>query len=143
MANLLNRYKQHVQSVETTIVDFMPTIDSIGDFQKIKNLQVIINSWKNILLIPLGTYDHDPTMGSKLFKYIFEPFDEFTRNNIINEINFRLPKFDDRAEILDVEVESISGNKGFVVIVLVSYQGEKGELVAQFDEESFFEVITN
>jgi len=128
MTDALKFFKDNVMGSDGKIQDVMPTISSDGDFKKIKELDVIINSWRNILLTPLGSYDHDPSYGSILYQLVWEPADEETMERIEAEINDRLMTFDDRAKITGVDVTFFSNRKGFNVNIHVKYKDEKRDL---------------
>jgi len=55
MVNLLIRYNKAVAGSESKLADYKSTIASIGDFRRISNIQVILNSWSNILTTPRRT----------------------------------------------------------------------------------------
>ena len=136
MVSLLKRFEKEISGKKNEIVDFVPEIDATGDFKKIKGIQAIINSWTTILLTPLGTYDHDQKFGSKLFFYIFEPADELTRDKIMTEIDFRLPRFEDRAKIENIDVQFLSNKKGFTVTITVNYDGDTDILSQSITEQT-------
>lgn len=82
MANLLDRFSKEVIGSNFTIYDYLPKIVAKGDFKRIKDLNVIINSWNNILNTPRRTFLFDPDYGSDLHKMIFEPLDDNTVDRI-------------------------------------------------------------
>lgn len=139
MANLLDRFTKQISGSKDKLFDFIAKISPSGDFAKIKDLQVILASWNNILINPEGTGPFDNKYGSKLFEYIFDPADDITANNIKMEIESKLMQYDDRATVTDIEVNFLKGNKkGFNVIVNVEYKGLKGNLSALIDDSVYF-----
>jgi len=127
MANPLTRFNLTPISRNSAVefFDYIPHMAPVGDFKRIENIDVIINSWSNILLTPRGSYDHDPQYGSGLYNLIFEPATTNTRQLIINEINNSLKYYDNRATIKKIDVSFInSTKKGFNVDIQVSYNGE-------------------
>lgn len=136
MASLLKRFEKEISGRKKEVIDFIPEIDANGDFKKVRGIEAIIKSWTNILLTPLGTYDHDPDYGSKLLFLVFEPADEITREKIYNEIDFRLPRFDDRAQIDDIDVQFFNNRKGFTVTITVNYDGDTGILTQSITEQT-------
>lgn len=139
MANLLDRFNKTVAGSESKLADYKSKISSIGDFQRIKNIEVILNSWNNILLTPRRTYMFDPEYGSNLYKLVFEPADDKTREQIIQEVVETLEKYDDRATIEDVRVLFTSNQKGFSIAIDVNYDGTRGQLEVAVDEDLYFE----
>ena len=142
MANLLDRFQSQVIGSEALLRDYLSVIASTGDFKRISDLNVILNSWNNILLTPRGTYLHDPEFGSDLYKYVFEPSDSQSIDGIKSEVVDRLSLYDDRATIEDVEVNISTNGKRVNVIIYVDYQGEKGTLDVKFDDTTFADFLS-
>jgi len=136
MPNLLDRFKTVVTGSENKLIDFLPTITSAGDFQKISDLNVIISSWNNILITPRRTHLHDPEYGSDLHLMVFQPVDDATIDQIKKEIEYRIQKYDNRATISEIDVRLVANKKGFEVDVYVEYEGEEGTLSLSFDDSS-------
>ena len=145
MTNLLERFNQTVAGSDSKLADYLSKISPSGDFKRIKNIEVILNSWNNILITPRRSYQYDPEYGSDLYKMVFDPADDQTIRKIKDELAVTLQRYDDRATIEDVEVTFLTNLKGFNVAVDVGYQGESGQLSIVVDESvyfKFFEVPT-
>jgi len=132
MANPLSRFHltSRNRTAEIKYFDYIPENVS-KDFTRIENIDVIINSWNNILLTPRGTYDHDPNYGSGLFDLIFEPVDGDTQNIIREEIYNSVYYYDNRATIKNITIKFLKGassKKGFNVKIDVEYKGTVKEL---------------
>lgn len=126
MANPLSRFNLSSKITDETVtyLDYTAVYNPLGDFSRIENIDVIINSWNNILLTPRGSYDHDPNYGCDLFDLIYQPADEETQSLIINEIYNSLYLYDDRAKIDDVKINYLRNGKGFSVNIQVNYNGD-------------------
>jgi len=120
MGSILDKFKSSVVGSDGKISDYISIISPRGDFTRVEDIEVIMNSWSNILRTEIGSYDHDPTYGSDLHKFIFEPQDEDTRNLISDTIRDRLLKFDNRAKIQSISVDYLTTGKGFVVTLIAS-----------------------
>jgi len=138
MANLLSRFNEAVAGSDSKLADYKSTVASIGDFRRIDDIHVILNSWSNILTTPRRTYMFDPEYGSDLYKLIFEPADEVTKQAIIDETVSVLTRYDNRARVNDIHVEFLANKKGFNVSVDVEYEGETGQIEVIVDEDSYF-----
>lgn len=136
MANLLDRFRQHVIGSEVTIHDYLAKITSSGDFKRIRDIDVIINSWNNILLTPRRTYLQDPEYGSDLYLMVFEPVDDTTVERIKEEVQGRISYYDNRATITDITISLMSNGKGFTVDILAEYEGEEASLSVKFDDST-------
>jgi phage baseplate assembly protein W len=139
MANLLSRFNKGVVGSESKLGDYKSKISSVGDFRRIKDIQVILNSWSNILTTPRRSYMFDPEYGSDLYRMIFEPADEVTEKEIIDETVASLQLYDDRATINNVSVQFLDNQKGFSIAIDVSYQGDTGQLEVLIDEDTYFQ----
>jgi len=124
MANPLNRF--HLSSsVNYSVdkdIDYIAFKSPLGDFKRIEDIDVVINSWNNILLTPRGSYDHDPMYGSGLFNLIFEPDDANTEILIAEEIERSIGYYDDRGKIKFIEIDF--EDKSYVVNIKIEYKGE-------------------
>jgi len=136
MANLLDRFRKQVVGSDVNIYDFLAKVTSSGDFKRVKDIDVIINSWNNILLTPRRTYIHDPDYGSDLYLIVFDPVDDSTVERIKEEVQDRLAYYDDRATILDITVSLMANGKGFTVDILAEYEGEEASLSVKFDDST-------
>jgi len=141
MANLLDRFKTQVRGSEKRIYDYLPKITAKGDFKRITDLNVIINSWTNILMTPRRTYINDPEYGSDLHLQVFEPADAISVETIKTEILDRIRLYDDRASIVSLEVTGFKNKKGFGVDMIVNYEGEKEDISISFDDSSYRELL--
>ncbi len=141
MANLLSRFNQGVSGSQNKYADYLSTIAPIGDFRRITSLDVILNSWSNILITPTRSYLFDPEYGSDLYKLIFEPADARTARTIEAEVKDKLIRYDDRATITEVKVTFLNNLKGFTIDIRVTFQGEDGELSVTLDENLYFKFL--
>ena len=136
MANLLSRFNKQVIGSDVYIYDYLPKITATGDFKRVRDIDVIISSWNNILTTQRRTYFFDPEYGSDLFKILFEPVDDTTVERIKTEVVTRLTMYDNRATIEDIEIILNSTKKGYTVNVFVEYEGETGTLSVKFDDST-------
>lgn len=134
MANLLDRFNKQVIGSSATIYDYLAKVIARGDFKRIRDIDVIISSWNNILLTARRTFLHDPQYGSDLHRMVFEPADDTTVERIKTEVEDRIRAYDDRATIDDIAVTLMSSGKGFSVKILASYEGDTGSLSIKFDD---------
>lgn len=141
MANLLDRFNIDVIGSSGRISDNMSLISPKGDFKRIIDFDVILNSWNNILLTPTRSYFYDPEYGSNLYKYIFDPSDEETVEQIKDEILDKLMYYDNRATIEDIKVEFTTDKKGFNITIFAKYEGEHRELSLWLGEDIFSDFL--
>lgn len=136
MANILERFVTQSRGTDIRPNDFIPRISSIGDFKRIRDIDVILNSWNNILLTPLGSYIYDPNFGSNIYRLIFEPADDSTVEAIKREVELRIRNYDTRGEIQRVTIILLPNKKGYNVNIEASFKGERGEISIKFDDST-------
>lgn len=136
MANILERFIKSARGTDVQPHDYIPYISSIGDFKRIKDIDVILNSWNNILLTPLGSYLADPNFGSNLYRLVFEPADAGTVEAIKSEVEQRIRNYDTRGEIIGITVVMLPDKKGYNVNVECEYRGERKEISIKFDDST-------
>jgi phage baseplate assembly protein W len=136
MANLLDRFKKQVIGSDGSIYDYLAKITASGEFKRVRDIDVIVTSWNNILLTPRRTYLHDPEYGSDLHLMIFEPVDDSTIERIKQEIEQRIGYYDDRATITDITVALMPNGKGFSVDIFAEYDGDEATLSVKFDDST-------
>jgi len=140
MSTLMEKFRKSVIGSSGKIADFTAKIAPYGDFYRVENLQTILTSWNNILLTPTRTYTYDPEFGSDLYKYVFDPQDDDTKDAIQDEILYKLKRYDDRAEIVSLDIEYLTNRKGFTVSIVVDYEGERGGVSFEVDESLYFNI---
>jgi phage baseplate assembly protein W len=136
MANVLEKFQKNIIGSKGRVIDYIPTVSSSGDFSLVSNTQTILNSWNNILLTQVRTYVGNPEYGSELYKFVFEPADQDTIDSIINEIQYRLMLYDDRALVTNVEVSFMNNGHGFIADIELEYNGEQEFLSVEIDSQN-------
>jgi len=142
MASYIGKFKRDVIGSEGRLADYIPKIIAKGDFKRITDLQVILNSWNNILMTPKGSYVLDPEYGSNIYKYVFEPVDAKTVEGIQKETVGVLRLYDSRARIVDVSVARLQNRKGYSIEIVAEYNGARGSTSVIFDDTTFADFLT-
>lgn len=142
MPSYIGKFKKFVIGSEGRISDYIPKIVAKGDFKRIDDLQVILNSWNNILMTPKGSYLLDPNYGSDIYKYVFEPADASTVEGIQKETAGVISLYDSRARIVDVSVSRIKDKKGYAINITAEYKGKVGSTTVIFDDTTFADFLT-
>jgi len=118
-------------------LDYTPKMAPGGDFTRAVGLNVIINSIRNCLQTPLGSYPFDPTYGSLLYQKIFVPATQQTTNEIQYEAVNRILSFDDRVRIIKVDVAYYNNKKGFQINMYLGKYGENQSITIDFSQELY------
>jgi phage baseplate assembly protein W len=81
----------------------------------------------HVIFTPRGQKLRDPEFGTNLIKFIFNPSDNDTFNDIKTEITTQVSKYVPSVEFRDVSIYSDeNGENG--IIVMVEYGVKKGEM---------------
>jgi phage baseplate assembly protein W len=141
VVDFLKRFNQTVAGSRNEITDYTSVVAPVGDFKRIEGIEVILNSWNNILLTPKRSYVFDPDYGSNLYKLVFEPADTITQQKIMQEVINTIQKYDERATIKDVQINFLPNNKGFQVNIDVEYKGDTSNLQVVIDQSLYFKTF--
>jgi len=97
-------------------LDFMPN-PITGDILKKTDDQAIAASIANILQTSHYERLFNPNFGCNVKRYLFEPIDDITTNNIREEISRSITNFERRCQLLDVIVEPDYDNNGYTISI--------------------------
>jgi phage baseplate assembly protein W len=138
MANILSRFRESVVGSDSKDSDYVSRIIPTGDFKRIKDINVILNSINNILITPTRTYIFDPVYGSDLYKMVFEPSDNTTAEKIKNEVVSKIQIYESRATIKKVNVGFFNNGKGFTISLTIEYDGDTSQMKVDIDESIYY-----
>jgi len=120
MPDATTSFQRNIAGKNDQIYDYLPAVASVGDFQRIQGVDVLISSIRTLLLTPLGFYPFDPNFGSLLYKKVFDPHDDISKQDIEFEVRQRVQMFDSRIDIEKVEIFSLEpSGKGYAVNVYI------------------------
>ncbi len=126
-------FQNEIDGQANQIYDYAPVIDSTGDLKRLRGIDVAIISIRTLLLTPLGHYPFDPEYGSLLYKKLFEPSDQITKDEIDYEVRDRVRMYEDRVNVTNVESHFTSDRKTVVVNVDIERDGVTGKVSLQFN----------
>lgn len=115
----LERVSQGFKDISMTFQKNPLTDDLIG----LKNINAINRSVRNIVFTVPGEVPFNPRFGSYISQSLFENMDDFSANEIKNEIEMSLRNFEPRIEVIDVSVFPNFDNNEFNVIILYDIIG--------------------
>jgi phage baseplate assembly protein W len=134
MADPLKTFDTSVRGKNNLAYDYRDVIGSSGDFRRLEGINVLINSIRNLLITPLGSYPFNPLYGSLLYKKVFEPLDSQSIQEIQYECKDRIMQFDSRVNLESVFVEPLKNNKGVTVSIKIKRGAESGEVKIDFTD---------
>jgi len=129
----LENFLRKVPGSKYELFDVDGQIIQSGDLSELTGIDVIVKSLSRLLLIPKGTYIHDPEIGTNLYKYIFEPVDERTKTSIEQVVAQAIARYENRAKI-NFDILFFSNRKGFRIDLFIDYHGEKKNVSINVDE---------
>ena len=132
--NTSRTFSRSLEGADNIFVDFSSIISPEGDFKRLSGINVLINSIRNLLMTPIGTYPFNPLYGSTLYKMIFDLADNDTEDEIIAEVVDRIREWDDRLEITDVDTGFFSDRKGFRLSITIQTGEETASTSLDFIE---------
>lgn len=138
MVDFLKRFNQTVAGSRNVVSDYVSVVAPVGDFKRIEGIEVILNSWNNILITPKRSYIFDPEYGSNLYKLVFEPADNVTQEKIRQEVINSIQRYDERATIKEVSISFLANQRGFQVNIDVEYKGDSSHLQVVIDQNLYF-----
>jgi hypothetical protein len=94
-----------------------------GDVRRVTEYEAVKNSLRNILRTKKGSRRMLPTFGAQLERFLFEPIDEITARDIGNTILQELAGWDDRIEIININVEADYEGMQYNITVTYSIRG--------------------
>lgn len=127
------RFLQKIIDKHTNIARLVDSnISVVGDLTEYHDIDAIVKSLLRHLLLTRRTYIMDPELGIGLYKYIFEPADAVTKNQIERELRI-LVQNETRAEVT-YTVEFYKNMRGFKVNIFVKYKERQKSVAISFDE---------
>lgn len=109
-----DKFQSTIVGKSNNIFDIIPVIGSNGDLMRVGEIDAIITACINLLMINHGSYLFDPDLGVGLQRYLFDELDDATEINILNDIEYMLSSYQDRA-IIKPTISYMSNNRGFII----------------------------
>ena len=88
-----------------------------GDLARLTNEEAIKQSIKNIVLTNAGERLFQPSIGSNIRSYLFEPIDNFTASFLADAIKQTIFNHEIRVEYLEVDTEADEDNNHYNVYI--------------------------
>lgn len=79
------------------------TVDQPNPPYSLTNIELVKRDILNQFATPMGSRVMLPAFGTKIYDYLFDPFDEYTKNAIIEDA-VRVVQSDPRVELVSIDV---------------------------------------
>ena len=84
-------------------LSFLPHPNT-SDLRRKRDVEAVKQSVTNLISTQRGERPFKPALGTRLFKYLFEPLDDITKTEIRREVITTLETYESRVEVLKVDV---------------------------------------
>jgi len=115
------------------------TVNQPNPPYSLTNLELVKRDILNHFATPMGSRVMLPSFGTRIFEYLFDPFDEYTRNAIIEDA-VRVVATDPRVELVSVDVFQEDQALNVIMVVLFKPESVTDNLFVTFslkDRETF------
>jgi|TARA_Y100000310_G_C20646122_1_gene796683 phage baseplate assembly protein W len=134
----LQTFNDSLIGEKNVAIEFSDYLSSSGDFKRLQGINVQVNSIRNLLLTPLGTYIFDPTYGSLLYQKVFEPHDEITLEEINFEVTTRIKNFDKSIDVSKVQIFNHTDGKGYRISIELTKEEDSVPLDIDLRQDTSF-----
>ena len=103
------------------------------------NIELIKRDINNQFATPIGSRVMLPTFGSNIYSYLFDPFDEYTKNAIIEDA-VRVIQSEPRVELVSIDTFQQDQALNVVMVLLFKPESITDSMFVTFslnDKESF------
>ena len=115
------------------------TVDNLLPPYTLTDIDLVKQDLLNHLHTPVGSRVMLPTYGSHIYDYIFEPFDDYTKNLIIEDVT-NIVTSDPRLRLMDVQISQTEHAIALNIVLLYVPQNVTTSLYTSFStaiSESF------
>lgn len=135
-----NRYTvQRSQKTRKPYFVGFNTVDQPSPPYSLTNIELIKRDLNNHFATPLGSRVMLPNFGTRIFEYLFDPFDEGTKNLIIEDA-VRVVQSEPRVQLISVDVYQEDQALNVIMVLLFKPESVTDSLFVSFsltDRESF------
>lgn len=132
-------YVQQVQKTNKPYFVGFNTVDRLQPPYSLTNIDIVKRDINNQFATPMGSRLMLPDFGSRIFDFLFDPFDEYTKNAIIEDA-VRVVQSDPRVELTSIDVFQEDQALTIVMVLLFKPESITDSMYVTFslkDKESF------
>lgn len=138
MANTRGLVQQQRKTQKNYFVGFN-TVNNPNPPYSLTNIELIKRDILNHFATPMGSRVMMPDFGTRIYEYLFDPFDEYTKNAIIEDAT-NVVRSDPRVDLIDIIVTQQDQALNIVMNLLFKPESITDNLFVIFslkDRESF------
>jgi len=139
MASIQTGLVQQKRVTRTPFFVGFNTVNQPNPPYSLTNLELVKRDILNHFATPMGSRVMLPSFGTRIFEYLFDPFDEYTKNAIIEDA-VRVVGSDPRVELVSVDVFQEDQALNVIMVVLFKPESVTDNLFVTFslkDRETF------
>jgi len=139
MASIQTGLVQQKRVTRTPFFVGFNTVNQPNPPYSLTNLELVKRDILNHFATPLGSRVMLPSFGTRIYDLLFDPFDEYTRNAIIEDA-VRVVATDPRVELVSVDVFQEDQALNVIMVVLFKPESVTDNLFVTFslkDRETF------
>lgn len=133
MANSLHKFMEKVPGRNNEPRDVDAVIAPYGDLEELHGINVIAKSLFRLFTMVRGDYFMDPVIGLGIHRFIFQPSDSITQQELSREVRDVIRKYETRAKITH-SIEYFTNKKGFKLNLFINYEGRMKTVSINYDE---------
>ena len=115
------------------------TVDQPTPPYSLTNIDIVKRDLNNHFATPMGARVMLPNFGTHIYEYLFDPFDEFTKNIIIEDA-VRVVQLEPRVQLVSVDVYQEDQSLNIVMVLLFKPESITDSLFVTYslkDKETF------
>lgn len=115
------------------------TVDQSNPPYNLNNVELIKRDLNNVFATPLGSRVMLPNFGTRIYEFLFDPFDEYTKKAIIADA-VNVIQTDPRVELVSIDVYQEDQALNIIMVLLFKPESITDNLFVSFtlkDKETF------
>lgn len=132
-------YVQQKRITRTPYFVGFNTVNQPNPPYSLTNLELVKRDILNHFATPMGSRVMLPTFGTRIYEMLFDPFDEYTKNAIVEDA-VRVVRSDPRVELVSCDVYQEDQALNVIMVLLFKPESITDSLFVSFslkDRESF------
>jgi len=131
---MASNQKGSVQKTQTTRKPYFVGFNTVGQPNppySLTNIDIVKRDLNNHFATPMGSRVMLPNFGTRIYEYLFDPFDEYTKNVIIEDA-VRVVQSDPRVELVTIDVYQEDQALNVVMVLLFKPEAVTDNLFVTF-----------
>jgi len=139
MANNQLGFVQKTQITRKPYFVGFNTVNQPNPPYSLTNIELVKRDLENHFATPMGSRVMLPNFGTRIYDFLFDPFDDYTKNSIIEDA-VRVVQSDPRVELVSIDVYQEDQALNIIMVLLFQPEAVTDNLFVAFslkDKETF------